>query len=129
MRGRTLEARPRMTRVRERVRPTDSKARRASRWISGSTSMVVSTPSGPIPSRIHRPDTPVPVPISATRLRKIQNTTYTGDLTKIELKDNINENIKEKDNILLIPLCKKCYSNKTVHKRNISFKEDYIGCF
>ncbi|KZX12338.1 CRISPR-associated endonuclease Cas2 [Methanobrevibacter oralis] len=62
-------------------------------------------------------------------LRKIQNTTYTGDLTKIELKDNINENIKEKDNILLIPLCKKCYSNKTVHKRNISFKEDYIGCF
>lgn len=62
-------------------------------------------------------------------LRKIQNTTYTGDLTKTELKDNINENIKEKDNILLIPLCKKCYSNKTVHKRNISFKEDYIGCF
>ena len=66
MRGRTSEARPRMTRVRERARPPDSKARRASRWISGSTSMVVSTPSGPIPSRIHRPDTPVPVPISAT---------------------------------------------------------------
>lgn len=39
-------------------------------------------------------------------LRKIQNTTYTGDLTKTGLKDNINEKIKEKDNILLIPLCK-----------------------
>ena len=32
-------------------------------------------------------------------LRKIQNTTYTEDLTKIELKDNINENIKEKDQV------------------------------
>ena len=31
-------------------------------------SMVVSTPSAPIPPSRHRPDTPVPVPISATDL-------------------------------------------------------------
>ena len=42
------------------------KALRASLWSSGSTSMVVSTPSEPMPLSRHSPETPVPVPISAT---------------------------------------------------------------
>ena len=55
-----------MIRVRAPGYPAASKALRASRWSSGSTSMVVSTPSEPIPPSRHSPETPVPVPTSAT---------------------------------------------------------------
>ncbi|SHS73153.1 Uncharacterised protein [Mycobacteroides abscessus subsp. abscessus] len=40
----------------------------ALRWCSGSTSMVVSTPSSRIPERSHNPLTPAPVPTSTTAL-------------------------------------------------------------
>ena len=68
MRGMTALARPWMRRIREEGYPAASKARRASRWSSLSTSMVVRTPSRPMPPSSHRPDTPVPVPISAMLL-------------------------------------------------------------
>ena len=43
-----------------------SKAARAMRWCSGSTSIEVSTPSGRMPRSNHRPERPVPVPTSTT---------------------------------------------------------------
>ena len=60
-------------------------------------------------------------------LRKIQATLYVGELDNNERKTlvkNINEIIKEKDSILIIPLCQKCYLKKEYCGREIKFKND-----
>src|SRR6266545_2332838 len=55
-----------MIRVRDAGYPASRKMRRAIRWCSASTSIVVNTPSARMPARSQRPLTPVPVPISTT---------------------------------------------------------------
>ena len=60
-------------------------------------------------------------------LRKIQSSLYAGELENNEretLVKNINEIIKEKDSILIIPICQNCYSKKMHCGREIKFKND-----
>ena len=48
-------------------------------------------------------------------LRKIQTSTYIGKLSKDELtvfKKEIERTIREKDSLLILPICDKCYSKK-----------------
>ncbi len=61
-----------------------------------------------------------------TGLRKIQNHTYTGNIEQQELteiKTKIQENIKPKDTLIILPICKTCYNKKETYG-NIKFKED-----
>lgn len=60
-------------------------------------------------------------------LRKIQPALYVGELDNTEreaLVKNIDENIKEKDSILIIPICQNCFSKKEHCGREIKFKND-----
>lgn len=60
-------------------------------------------------------------------LRKIQPTLYAGDLDNNEretLMINITEIIKEKDSLLIIPICQNCYSKKKHCGREIKFEND-----
>ncbi|CAM5586687.1 hypothetical protein STENM327S_04645 [Streptomyces tendae] len=57
-----------MNRARLLAKPAARKAWRANCWCSGSGSTVVSTPSGRMPCNRCIPETPQPVPISATAL-------------------------------------------------------------
>ncbi|CAM5744100.1 hypothetical protein SHIRM173S_02819 [Streptomyces hirsutus] len=57
-----------MKRARLAAKPAVRKAWRADCWCSGSWSTVVSTPSGRMPCSRWIPETPQPVPISATAL-------------------------------------------------------------
>ena len=66
MRGSTSSARPAIKRVLCEGTPAPRNARRACGNNSDSQSIVVRTPPAAMPSRSHRPDTPVPVPISRT---------------------------------------------------------------
>jgi hypothetical protein len=66
--GQHVQRRPVMIRVRDGAKPASTKMRRAIRWCSFSTSMVVSTPSARMPRSSQTPLTPVPVPISTTAL-------------------------------------------------------------
>ena len=60
-------------------------------------------------------------------LRKIQSALYAGELDNSEretLVKNISEIIKEEDNVLIIPICKNCFSKKDSIGREIKFKND-----
>lgn len=60
-------------------------------------------------------------------LRKIQSSLYTGDLTNSErknLSENLSEIIRENDSIVIIPICKNCYSKKQTAGREIKFNND-----
>ena len=64
-------------------------------------------------------------------LRKIQSSLYAGELENNEremLVNNINEIIKEQDNVLIIPICQNCYSKKECSGREIKFKNDLYRC-
>ena len=65
-------------------------------------------------------------------LRKIQSSLYAGDLDKNERKDlniNINNIVKDTDNVLIIPLCQSCYSKKESCGRKIKFKNELYKVF
>ena len=60
-------------------------------------------------------------------LRKIQSSLYSGDLDVNERNDltiNINEIIKENDNVLIIPICQSCFSKKENCGRKIKFNNE-----
>ena len=60
-------------------------------------------------------------------LRKIQSSLYAGELDNNErniLVENINEIIKEKDSVLIVPICKNCFSKKEYYGPKIKFKND-----
>lgn len=60
-------------------------------------------------------------------LRKIQSALYVGELEnnehKILVKD-INKTVKEKDSVLIIPICQNCFLKKEYCGREIKFKND-----
>ena len=65
-------------------------------------------------------------------LRKIQSSLYAGDLDKNEREDlitNINNIIKDTDNVLAIPVCQSCYSKKESCGRKIKFKNELYKVF
>ena len=60
-------------------------------------------------------------------LRKIQDSLYAGELENSEretLVKSIDEIIKEKDSVLVIPICQNCYLKKENCGREIKFKSD-----
>lgn len=60
-------------------------------------------------------------------LRKIQTALYVGELENNEreiLVKCINETVKEKDSVLIIPICQNCFSKKENCGREIKFKND-----
>ena len=60
-------------------------------------------------------------------LRKIQSALYAGEMENGEhemLVKDINEIIKQDDSVLIIPICKNCYSKKECCGREIKFKND-----
>ncbi len=66
----TSSARPAIVRARTGRIRSSVNASFAARWCSASESMVVSTPSGVMPRSSHSPETPAPVPISATAVAR-----------------------------------------------------------
>ena len=65
-------------------------------------------------------------------LRKIQSSLYMGELDKNERHDvvgDINEKIKEKDSVLLIPICQSCYTKKEICGREIKFENELYKVF
>lgn len=62
-------------------------------------------------------------------MRKIQETTFIGNIETNNLKNDITQIIKEKDSVLLIPMCKSCYSKKEILGRKLKFKEDLYRIF
>lgn len=65
-------------------------------------------------------------------LRKIQSNTYIGKLSDNELssfKNEIKQTIREKDSLLFLPICSKCYSKKEDFGRVIKFEEDLYRVF
>ena len=66
--GSTLSACPAIRRMRRLAMPWPVSTSRAATWFSVSESMLVRTPSAAMPASSASPDTPVPVPISATAL-------------------------------------------------------------
>lgn len=65
-------------------------------------------------------------------LRKIQNSTYIGNLNKNEqeiLVKNINDIVKEYDSIIIAPICKNCYSKKEICGRKIKFNDDLFRVY
>ena len=64
--------------------------------------------------------------------RKIQITTYIGKLSNDELtifKNEIEQTIREKDSLLILPICNKCYSKKETFGREINFSENMYRVF
>lgn len=60
-------------------------------------------------------------------LRMIQRQLYAGELDNGEresLVENIDEIIKYEDSVLIIPICKNCFSKKECCGREIKFKND-----
>lgn len=60
-------------------------------------------------------------------LRRIQSALYAGELDNGEretLAKNIDEIIKDEDSVLIIPICKSCFSKKEYCGREIKFKND-----
>ena len=65
-------------------------------------------------------------------LRKIQSSLYAGDLNKDECKElgeNISRIIREKDNVLIIPICQSCYSKKEICGRKIKFRDELFRVY
>ncbi len=65
-------------------------------------------------------------------LRKIQNNTYIGKLNNLEIndiKDNISNNINNKDTLIIFPICDMCYSKKESFGGEIKFREDLYRVF
>ena len=65
-------------------------------------------------------------------LRRIQSTLYAGELDNSEretLVKNISEIIKDEDSILIIPICKNCFSKKDSIGREIKFKNDLFRVY
>jgi CRISPR-associated protein Cas2 len=60
-------------------------------------------------------------------LRKLQSSLYAGDLDNDErelLKGNLDEIIREKDSVLIVPVCQSCHSKKENCGRKIEFGDD-----
>ncbi len=61
-------------------------------------------------------------------LKQTQNHCFCGNLNKVEfaeLKSKINEIIKEKDSLIIFPLCNSCYMKKEAYGREINFEKEY----
>lgn len=64
--------------------------------------------------------------------RKIQKHTYISKLDTTELSDFkkiISQTIRQKDSLLILPVCEKCYSKKENYGREIRFEEDLYRVF
>lgn len=65
-------------------------------------------------------------------LRKIQSSLYAGDLDNNERKDlceNIRSIIRDSDNVLIMPICQRCYAKKEGCGRKIKFREELYKVF
>lgn len=65
-------------------------------------------------------------------LRKIQHTLYVGEMNNNERDDlakNIGEIVRENDIVLIMPICRNCYSKKESLGREIKFKNDLYRVF
>ena len=65
-------------------------------------------------------------------LRKIQTNAYAGILNANELdilKEEIEQTVREKDSLLILPICEKCYSKKESFGREIDFTENLYRVF
>ena len=65
-------------------------------------------------------------------LRKIQTNTYIGKLSKDELtvfKNETEQTIREKDSLLILPICDNCYFKKETFGREINFSENLYRVF
>lgn len=57
------------------------------------------------------------------------NHCFCGNLNKVEiaeLKSKISELIKEKDSLILFPICNSCYMKKEVYGCEINFEKEYF---
>lgn len=64
--------------------------------------------------------------------RKIQTNTYIGKLDKTDstiFKKEIELATREKDSLLILPICDKCYSKKETFGREINFSEKLYRVF
>ena len=60
-------------------------------------------------------------------LRKIQSSLYAGYLDNYERKDlgeKISEIIRETDSVLIVPICRNCYSKKISIGQKIQFRDE-----
>ena len=65
-------------------------------------------------------------------LRKIQHTLYVGEMNNNKRDDfakNIREIVRENDIVLIMPICRNCYSKKESLGREIKFKNDLYRVF
>lgn len=65
-------------------------------------------------------------------LRKIQTNTYLGKLSNPDLtifKKEVELTIREKDSILILPICDNCYFKKETFGREINFSENLYRVF
>ena len=65
-------------------------------------------------------------------LRKIQTNTYIGKLSNPDLtifKKEVELTIREKDSLLILPICDKCYFKKETFGREINFSENLYRVF
>lgn len=64
--------------------------------------------------------------------RKIQINTYIGKISNVDLaifKKEMELTIREKDNLIILPICDKCYSKKETFGREINFSENLYRVF
>lgn len=64
--------------------------------------------------------------------KRIQESLYYAEIENNQFNnicDEIMENIKENDSIIIIPLCKSCYGKLNLFGRNIRFEEDLYRIF
>lgn len=64
--------------------------------------------------------------------KQIQESLYYAEIQNNQFNticDEIMENIKENDSIILIPLCKSCYGKLNLIGRNITFEDELYKIF
>ena len=60
--------------------------------------------------------------------KHIQNHCFSGNLNTVEFagfKSKLSELVKEKDSLIIFPLCNGCYMKKEVYGRGINFEKEY----